>query len=123
MTCPLCGHPEQRTSNFGTRYRGREFRYAECVACGSPLNGSAAYFHLLADGLLCINDKRLASSELSQESRKLAAEMFRAPVERFTASEWPKTRAADLRRFLVQTLERHIEKKLVTAGMLEKISS
>jgi hypothetical protein len=28
-----------------------------------------------------------------------------------------------LRKFLVQTLERHIEKKLVTAGMLERISS
>jgi hypothetical protein len=28
---------------------------------------------------------------------------------------------ADLRKFLLQILERHIEKKLVTAGMLEKI--
>jgi DNA repair protein RecO (recombination protein O) len=34
---------------------------------------------------------------------------------------WPKTRGSDLRKFLIQTLERHIEKKLVTAGMLEKI--
>jgi hypothetical protein len=30
---------------------------------------------------------------------------------------------ADLRKFLLQILERHIEKKLVTAGMLEKIGS
>jgi hypothetical protein len=28
---------------------------------------------------------------------------------------------ADLRKFLLQILERHIEKKLVTAGMLDKI--
>jgi hypothetical protein len=27
---------------------------------------------------------------------------------------------ADLRKFLIQTLQRQIEKKLVTAGMLEK---
>ena len=32
-----------------------------------------------------------------------------------------KVKAADLRKFLVQILQRHIEKKLVTAGMLEKI--
>jgi DNA repair protein RecO (recombination protein O) len=49
--------------------------------------------------------------------------MFRAPVASFAGAPWPKTRASDLRKFLVQTLERHIEKKLVTAGMLEKISN
>ena len=93
----------------------------ECVACGSPLNGSAAYFHLLADGLLCINDKRLASSELSQESRKLAAEMFRAPIEKFVGAEWPRKRGADLRKFAVQRIEKLTEKKLVTAAMLDRI--
>lgn len=39
----------------------------ECVACGTVLNGSRAYFHPLADGLLCSNDKRLASSEMSPD--------------------------------------------------------
>src|SRR5437773_2163009 len=74
----------------------------------------------LADGLTCVNDKRLASSEISSESRMLAARMFRAPVESFTGEAWPKARAADLRKFLVQILQRHIEKKIVTAGMLVK---
>jgi hypothetical protein len=46
--------------------------------------------------------------------------MFRAPVESFAGQVWPKTQAADLRKLLVQILQRHIEKKLVTAGMLEK---
>jgi DNA repair protein RecO (recombination protein O) len=46
--------------------------------------------------------------------------MFRAPVESFTGEAWPKGRAADLRKFLVQILQRHIEKKIVTAGMLVK---
>jgi len=31
--------------------------------------------------------------------------------------------ASDLRKFLIQTLQRHIEKKLVTAGMLDKLSA
>src|SRR5947199_577911 len=34
----------------------------ECVVCGRNL-GSRAYFHALADGLMCGDDKRLASSE------------------------------------------------------------
>jgi len=93
----------------------------ECVACGTALNGSRAYFHPLTDGLLCGNDKRLASSEMSAESRALAGEMFRAPVESFQKLQWPRQRGADLRRFLTQSIERHIEKKLVTATMLERV--
>jgi DNA repair protein RecO (recombination protein O) len=93
----------------------------ECVACGGVLNGSRAYFHPFADGLLCAADKRLASAEMSAESRALASEMFRAPVEKFTRLPWPRTRAADLRKFLMQRVERHIEKKLLTAVMLEKL--
>ncbi len=92
-----------------------------CVVCGRGLNGSRAYFHALADGLMCADDKRLASSEISSESRALAAQMFRAPVETFAGTPWAKSRAADLRKFLIQILQRHLEKKLVTAGMLEKI--
>ena len=93
---------------------------SECVVCGKALNGNRAFFHVLADGLMCAEDKRLASSEISSESRVLAAQMFRAPVESFVGTPWPKAKGADLRKFLVRTLERHIEKKLVTAGMLEK---
>lgn len=93
----------------------------ECVVCGDTLNGNRAWFHPLADGLLCIRDKRLASTEILPDSRTVAAEMFRAPVERFAGPAWPRQRAADLRRFLAQRIERHIEKKLVTAGMLERL--
>jgi DNA repair protein RecO (recombination protein O) len=106
-----------------TRLVGFLPEFSECLVCGRALNGHRAFFHALADGLMCADDKRLASSEMSAESRAIAAQMFRAPVENFAGEPWLKTRGADLRRFLKQTLERHIEKKLVTAGMLEKISS
>lgn len=92
-----------------------------CVVCGNILNGSRAYFHPLADGLLCASDKRLASTEISADSRAVAAEMFRAPVESFAGTPWPRQRGADLRRFLAQRIERHIERKLVTAAMLERL--
>ena len=104
-----------------TRLMGYLPEFSECIVCGRPLNGSHAYFHVLTDGLMCSDDKRLASSEMSAESRTLAAMMFRAPLEGFAGMPWPKQQAADLRKFLIQTLQRHIEKKLVTSGMLEKI--
>ena len=103
-----------------TRLVGFLPELTECVVCGRDLNGSRAYFHALADGLMCSDDKRLASSEISSESRALAAQMFRAPVDSFSDISWPKSQAADLRKFLIQILQRHIEKKLVTAAMLEK---
>src|SRR5579872_6019874 len=94
-----------------TRLMGYLPEFGECIVCGRSLNGSRAYFHALADGLFCQDDKRLASSEMSAESRALAAQMFRAPLESFTGKPWPKERAADLRKFLIQSLQRHIEKK------------
>jgi DNA repair protein RecO (recombination protein O) len=93
----------------------------ECVRCGTPLEGRKAYFHASADGLLCSEHKRMASSELTPESRRIAAEMFRAPIPKFAGISWPKAVAADLRKLLVQTLERHLDKELNTAAMLDKL--
>jgi len=95
---------------------------SDCIVCGTELNGHRAWFHPLADGLMCAAHKRLASSEMSKESRTIAAEMFRQPVESFAGDPWPRQRAADLRKFLAQRIERHVEKKLVTAAMLERLA-
>jgi len=104
-----------------TRLMGYLPDLSECVRCGVNLNGGRAYFHALADGLMCAEHKRLASSEISAESRKLASEMLRGPLSKIRWPDSPAS-AADLRKFLLQTLEHHIEKRLVTRGMLEKIS-
>ena len=49
------------------------------------------------------------------------AEIFRSPIDTFEKCPWPKERAADLRKMLVQIMERHIEKKLVATAMLQKV--
>jgi DNA repair protein RecO (recombination protein O) len=104
-----------------TRLMGFLPEFSECAVCGRALDGTRAYWHALADGLVCGDDKRLASSEMSPESRKIAAQMLRSRASEFAGIDWPKGLGADLRKFLIQILERHIERKLVTAGMLEKI--
>ncbi len=92
-----------------------------CIVCGRALDGQRAWFHVLADGLMCPEHKRLASSEMTAESRGLAAEMFRSPVEKLAGEPWPRSRGADLRKFLMQILSRHLDRKLVTAAQLEKL--
>jgi DNA repair protein RecO (recombination protein O) len=92
-----------------------------CIVCERPLDGQRAYFHALVDGLMCPQDKRLASSEMSAESRQLAAQMFRLPVERFAEEEWTRARGADLRKLCREIVERHIERKLVTSVQLERL--
>jgi len=93
----------------------------ECILCGRELDGNRAWFHALADGLMCPDDKRIASSEMSVDSRQLAAQMFRAPVEKFAGEPWTRTRGADLRKFLMQIIDRHLERRLQTSAQLEKL--
>ena len=47
--------------------------------------------------------------------------MVRAPLERFSGLALTHGDTAELRKFLLQILQRHMEKKLVTAGMLERL--
>ena len=93
----------------------------ECIVCGAALNGSKAFYHALADGLMCAQHKRLASSQLTPESRALSEQMLRAPVESFAELRNGAAQYCDLRKFLTQIIERHIDKKLVTASMLAKL--
>jgi DNA repair protein RecO (recombination protein O) len=56
---------------------------------------------------------------LNTESRTIADLMLRTPVAEIPKEGWNKELAAGLRRFLVQRMEEHIERKLVTAPILE----
>jgi DNA repair protein RecO (recombination protein O) len=55
---------------------------------------------------------------LSAESVALAGRMFRGTVKALAEEDWPKARAADLRRFAIEVLERHLEGRLVSARAL-----
>jgi DNA repair protein RecO (recombination protein O) len=99
-----------------------------CLSCGSflddPKRPERAYFSRGRAGLICNDCRRTLSMgsswELSAESRSIAAEMLRTPVTQLSKADWDQKTAADLRRFLVQQLESHIERRLVTAPMLEE---
>ena len=92
-----------------------------CLICGEALAGAPAYFHALSDGLVCVHHKRLASGTLSAESQQMAAQIFHAPAAALLQEAWPRERARDLRRFSIQTLERHLERRLISASALVKL--
>jgi hypothetical protein len=48
--------------------------------------------------------------------------MLNTALPAISSEGWSKARADDLRRFLGQHLERHVERKLVTRHQLEKFS-
>jgi len=93
-----------------------------CVGCGAWLNEperpERAFFLRAAAGLLCQACRMNDSWEMSLESRMVAAEMLRKPVAEIPGC-WSKDTAADLRRFLIQRMEDTIERKLITAPVLE----
>jgi DNA repair protein RecO (recombination protein O) len=106
-----------------TRLMGWLPDLATCVHCGAPLAGHAAWFHAQSDGLFCGEHKPRGASVLSTESQALAARIFRSPVPALAAEPWPRQRAADLRRFAIQALERHIDRRLSSAAALYRLSS
>ena len=92
-----------------------------CLRCGVAFAGRPAYFQIQNDGLFCADHRQMASSVLSPESQRLAAAFLHTPVSAFKGEEWQATQAADLRRFAVQSLERHMDRKLRSAAAIAKL--
>jgi DNA repair protein RecO (recombination protein O) len=89
-----------------------------CAVCGLDLRGGRVWYSPGADGVTCEDDRRAGSLVLSAESAEEARRMFQAPVAELAKEEWPRGRAADLRRFAVGLLERHLERRLRSAVAL-----
>jgi DNA repair protein RecO (recombination protein O) len=63
----------------------------------------------------------LPELRVSPASRAIAEEMAHHRIEELSQREWRKETAADLRRFLIRTIEEQIERRLVTAPLLEAV--
>jgi DNA repair protein RecO (recombination protein O) len=101
-----------------TRLLGWMPSVTRCVACGEALGGEAAWFQAEEDGLVCARHKRAASRMLSAESLLLARRIFQSPIAALADESWTASRGADLRRFVFQALERHLERRLRSAAAL-----
>jgi len=106
-----------------TRLMGLLPDIAHCTACGESLRAEEISFNNFADGLFCAVHRNGNASELSADSWQLAQRMLRSPVSAFAGESWPRRRAQDLRRFTLQALERHLERKLRSAEALARLGN
>jgi DNA repair protein RecO (recombination protein O) len=104
-----------------TRLMGLLPDVSRCTACGEPLRPTEVSFSSYSDGLFCAVHRGSNSNSLTADSWQLAQRMLRAPASAFSAEPWTRRRAQDLRRFAVQSLERHLERKLRTAEALVRL--
>lgn len=98
-----------------------------CLGCGAALDDpehpTRAFFSRFSFGLHCNDCRRsmhLSNAwELSAESRAISRDILRSPIDALIERAWSQATAADLRRFLTQQIESHIERRLITAPVLE----
>ncbi len=117
-------HPWMPLTYFSlwmTRLMGLLPDVAHCTACGEALRAGEVWFQSYADGLFCGLHRGSGANALSADSWQLAQRMLRAPVAAFAGEVWPRRRGQDLRRFTLQSLERHLERKLKTAEALGRL--
>lgn len=89
-----------------------------CVLCGRDVRRETAWWSGAVDGVMCSDDRRPGSVGICPESNGIAVRIFRGTVKALAEEEWPRARAADLRRFALELLERHLEQRLVSARLL-----
>jgi DNA repair protein RecO (recombination protein O) len=102
-----------------------------CLSCGCLLDDvespERAFFTRGRAGLICAHCRSATvggnSWELSPRSRALAAEILRTPIARLSQTAWDQAMGADLRRFLVQQIENHAERRLITVPLLEEAAN
>ena len=63
----------------------------------------------------------LPELRVSRASKAIAEEMLHNRIDQLSQANWGKETAADLRRFLVRNIEEQIERRLVTAPILEAV--
>ena len=106
-----------------TRLMGLLPDIAHCTVCGEALRPGDVFFSSNADGLFCPLHRTPNASSLSADSWQTALRMLRSPASAFEGETWPRRRAQDLRRFAVQVLERHLERKLRSAEALARLGA
>ena len=116
-----CWMPLTYFSLWTTRLIGWLPETDRCTECGERFADEVAYFHVLTDGLSCVRHKKPNSSIVSRDSLALAQRMLREPIRSLADEAWTRQSAQDLRRFLVRTLERHIERRLNSAAAFAQL--
>ena len=106
-----------------TRLMGLLPDLARCTVCNEPLEAEQVFFQSHADGLFCPLHRAAGAQQLSADAWRLALRILRSPVAAFAQEPFPRRRAQDLRRFTLQSIERHLERKLRSVEALARLGA
>jgi DNA repair protein RecO (recombination protein O) len=99
----------------------RQFRLLlavlEFLRAGGSVWPAVVYFTLWMVRLAGV----LPDLSADAESLEIAHEMLVTPISKLTPREWSKETAADLRRFLIRSMEEHVERRFLSAPLLESL--
>jgi len=84
---------------------------------GGSIWPDVTYFSLWAVRLAGL----LPDLRLSPESREISQEMLVTPIARLAPRNWSRESASDLRRLLLAIIEEHVERRILSAQMLESL--
>lgn len=87
----------------------------EYLRDGGSVWPAVTYFSLWAVRLAGV----LPAMRLLPESMEIVEEMLVTPISQLSPREWSKESAADLRRSLRGNIEEHVERRILSAAMLE----
>ncbi len=92
-----------------------------CVVCGLDLRGGAVWWSATADGVTCEDDRRGGSRALLRASVEEVRRIFRSGIGELAAESIGTVglgNDAELLRFAVDLLERHLQRRMRSAAVL-----
>lgn len=89
-----------------------------CSRCRRTLGEEAAYASPATGRLVCRGCRQPGLRLLGVASRRDALAMLASPVSRLDSGGWDRRRAAELQSYLLDVVEYHAERKLVTRELL-----
>ena len=93
-----------------------------CQVCGLDLQGRSVYWSPFADGVTCSEDARRDSRPLSASAIAFSQTLLRSSLAKLSPGDFAGQGIADLGSFGVGLLERHLERRLRSARMLQDAS-
>lgn len=89
-----------------------------CTQCRRALADEPAYGNPATGKLYCPRCRKPGARLLGAPTRQDAAEMLSRPLEKMLPESWDRRRAGELQAFLLDIIEIHSERKLVTRELL-----
>lgn len=90
-----------------------------CGRCRRLLESEPVYVSAVRGHLCCRKCRQPGMALLTEADWRSAREMLAQPLGRLSSEGWERQRAAELRRFLLDVVEYHGERKLTTRELLD----